>query len=147
MNAWSRIVTLTAFAGLAPFIAALIFALAPGLAPLDVTIIERALIGYGAIILGFLGGVRWGIRLQGGAGSDLTFVIGILGSGLGLFTLLLPYPFALALLAIGFALQGAWDVVAGRTGAIPHFYAQIRHLLTWLVCLVLILILVVKTLF
>jgi len=138
---WSRIVTLSALAGLAPFLGGLIITLFPSISPLTEVIFERAMLGYGALILSFLGGVRWGLRLQGGAGSDLTFVIGILGSVAGFFTLLMPYTFGLVVLTIGFGLQGAWDV---RSGGVPDLYSKLRSMMTWLVCLVLLAILITR---
>jgi hypothetical protein len=139
----SRIISIVALTGLAPFLAALVLTVVPGVLPLDPIVFERALIGYGALILSFLGGVRWGIRMQGGAGSDLIFVIGILGSVAGFFTLLLPYTFGLVVLAIGFALQGAWDV---WSDGVPAFYSRLRGLLTWLVCFVIIAMLIARAL-
>lgn len=138
----SRIVTIAALAGLAPFIAALVFTFQPELSPLEPSRLEPAIIGFGALILSFLGGVRWGLRLQGGAGSDLTFIIGILGSIGGLAMLLMPYVAALAVLAVGFALQGAWDV---WSNGVPAFYSRLRGVMTWLVCLIIIAILLART--
>lgn len=140
---WSRIVTLAALAGLVPFVAGLAITLFPSLSPITTLIFERAMIGYGALILSFLGGVRWGLRLQGGAGSDLIFLIGIFGSVAGFFTLLLPYTFGLVVLTIGFALQGAWDV---WSNGVPELYSKLRSMMTWLVCLVLLAILIARTL-
>ena len=134
---WSRIVTLAALAGLAPFIAGLAITIWPSLSPVSEIIFERAMIGYGALILSFLGGVRWGLRMGGGAGSDLTFVMGIFGAVGGFLTLLLPYMFGLVILTIGFALQGAWDVWS--TG-VPAIYSRLRSMMTWLVCIILVMI-------
>lgn len=142
----SRIVTLAALIGLVPFVVALAITIFPDISPLPEIIFERATIGYGALILSFLGGVRWGIRLQGGAGSDLTFVTGIAGSVIGFITLLLPYSLGLAILVVGFAGQGAWDVWAGHIGWVPQLYARLRSLMTWLVCIVLLAILLARTL-
>ena len=139
---WSRIVTFAALMGLAPFVAGLVITLIPSLSPVSQLIFERAMIGYGALILSFLGGVRWGLRLQGGAGSDLTFIMGILGAVGGFFTLLMPYTFGLIVLTIGFALQGAWDV---WSGGVPQLYARLRSMMTWLVCFVLLAILIAKS--
>jgi len=141
---WSRLVTLVALAGLVPFVAGLVVTLMPAALPLAQVVFERAMIGYGALILGFLGGVRWGIRLQGGAGSDLTFVVAILGSILGFLTLLMPYTFGLVALTFGFAAQGAWDVWSGQSGGVPQIYARLRNMMTWLVCAVLAAILVAR---
>ena len=138
---WSRIVTLSAVFGLLPFILALAVTIFPQWLPIEKTIFEPAVIGFGVLILSFLGGVRWGIRLQGGAGSDLTFIVGMIGSAAGFFILLMPYYFGLIVLTIGFALQGAWDVFSS---GIPEFYARLRASMTWLVCLILIAILIAK---
>lgn len=143
---WSRIVTISALLGLAPFAAGLILTISPGFLPFDPVVFERAMLGYGALILGFLGGVRWGIRMQGGAGSDLTFVMGILGAVVGFFTLLMPYSLGLIILTMGFAAQGAWDVWSGFRGGVPQLYAQLRNMMTWLVCLILIAIVVARAL-
>lgn len=141
---WSRIVTIAALAGWLPFAAALVFTLLPAQLPIETIIFERALIGYGALILSFLGGVRWGLRLQGGAGTDLTFVVGILGSVLGFGTLLMPYTFGLALLTMGFGAQGAWDVWSGYGGGVPQIYARLRSMMTIIVCLTLLVILIAR---
>ncbi len=138
---WSRIVTLAAIFGLLPFIFALIVTFNPSLLPVEQAIFERAVIGFGVLILSFLGGVRWGLRLQGGAGSDLTFIVGMLGSAAGFFILLMPYNFGLIILTIGFALQGAWDV---WSSGVPEFYARLRASMTWLVCLLLVAILIAR---
>lgn len=138
----SRIVTVVAIAGLAPFVATLAVTLHPPLLVIDPVIFERAMLGYGALILSFLGGVRWGLRLQGGAGSDLTFIVGIFGSIAGFITLLLPFTLGLLILTIGFALQGAWDV---WSSGLPAFYARLRSIMTWLVCFVLLAILILRT--
>jgi hypothetical protein len=141
---WSRTITFAAIAGLIPFAGALILTLFPGAALLDPIVLERATIGYGALILGFLGGVRWGIRMQGGAGSDLTYLVGIAGAIVGFFTLLMPYVLALAVLTVGFGAQGAWDVWGGFRGTVPKPYARLRSTLTWLVCILLIAIIAIK---
>ncbi len=140
---WSHIVTLAAILGLLPFIIALFATFNPDILPLDINIFEKAIIGFGVIILSFLGGVRWGLRLQGGAGSDLTFIVGMLGSAIGFFILLMPYDFGLLILTIGFALQGAWDV---WSSGVPRFYARLRASMTWLVCLILVAILLARIL-
>jgi len=141
---WARIVTGAALLGWVPFAAGLLLTLLPALRPLEIVVFERAMIGYGALILAFLGGVRWGIRLQGGAGSDLIFVIGIFGSVLGFLTLLMPYTIALAVLTVGFGAQGAWDTWSGFRGGVPPLYARMRSTMTLLVCLTLLAILIAR---
>jgi Protein of unknown function (DUF3429) len=140
----SRIVTITAVVGWLPFLAALALTLYPQFDLLDHVVFQRAVLGYGVLVLGFLGGVRWGIRLQGGAGSDLTYVVGVLGSVLGFLILIMPYGFGVAVLTVGFCAQGTWDVWSGYQGGVPQGYARIRHAMTWVVCATLVAILLAR---
>lgn len=141
---WSRTVVLAGLAGLVPFLFGLIITLAPSISPFDPNHFERALVGYGALILSFLGGIRWGIRLQGGAGTDLTYIVGTFGAIIGFMVILLPINFGLIVLAFAFALHGIWDMQAGMSGRVPQAYARLRIVLTWLVCLILILIIIAR---
>lgn len=145
-RSFSTITGIAALLGLLPFLAGLFFTILPGLLPIEAIIYERALLGYGAAILSFLGGVRWGIRLSGGAGSQLTYVAGIFGSILGFITVLMPMEIGLTMLIIGFAIYGIWDVWAGYAGSLPREYAHMRSVMTGLVCLVLLLIIVLRML-
>ncbi|MCX6023659.1 MAG: DUF3429 domain-containing protein, partial [Chloroflexi bacterium] len=104
---------LLGLAGLIPFLggAAALWAMLPGVAP------ERGLqliIAYGAIILSFLGGIRWGTaigpydtRRQG-----LEFAASVLGSLAGLAAIFIPAVPALTLLIAGFLMQALWDVTS-----------------------------------
>lgn len=146
IQSFSTITGIAALLGLLPFLAGLFFTIFPGLLPIDAVIYERAMLGYGAAILSFLGGVRWGIRLGGGAGSELTYVAGILGSILGFITVLMPMEIGLTMLIIGFGFYGAWDIWAGFQGTLPRSYAHMRSVMTALVCAVLALIIVIRLL-
>jgi hypothetical protein len=141
---WSRTVAFAGLAGVIPFLIGLLVTLFPGLSPFDPNHFERALVGYGALILSFLGGIRWGIRLQGGAGTDLTYIVGTFGAIIGFIVILLPVNFGLIVLALAFALHGIWDVKAGMSGRVPQAYARLRIVLTWLVCLILIFIIIAR---
>jgi len=141
---WSRTVAFAGLAGWVPFVIGILFTVFPAISPFDVSVFERALVAYGALILSFLGGVRWGVRLQGGAGSDLTYIVGAFGSIAGFVTILMPINLGLIILTIGFAIHGVWDVAAGMQGRVPQAYARLRAVLTWLTCVVLILIFVAR---
>lgn len=145
-RSFSTITGIAALLGLLPFLAGLFFTLFPATLPIDHIIYERALLGYGAAILSFLGGVRWGIRLSGGAGSQLTYVAGIFGSILGFITILMPVEIGLSMLIVGFLIYGIWDVWAGYAGSLPREYAHMRAAMTGLVCLVLALIILFRLL-
>jgi hypothetical protein len=76
----------------------------------------QGFLAYGALILSFLGGARWGRAMAGGAGTG-QFAAAVIPSLWGwLAWLLLPTVPALCLLAGGFALVAWWD---GRGDAIP----------------------------
>ena len=139
-----RIVILATGLSLVPLLAGLVAVLVPALVPLDPAVIERAIIGYAALLLAFLGGVRWGIRIVSAKGSDLTYVLGALGALVGLITLLLPFAPALAILTVGFAAQGAWDVWSGFRHTVPELYARRRAGATLMACLTLAAILITK---
>ena len=101
----------------------------PGVAP------ERGLqliIAYGAIILSFLGGIRWGTaigpydtRRQG-----LEFAASVLGSLAGLAAIFIPAVPALTLLIAGFLMQALWDVTSVESGRLPAWFGKLRMLLT-----------------
>ena len=133
-----RIVLVATSLSLVPLLAGLVLVAMPGIVPLDPLVGERAIIGYAALLLAFLGGVRWGIRASSGAGTDQTYLLGALGAVLGLITLVLPFQLAIALLTVGFAAHGAWDVWSGYRGAIPEPYARRRMSATLMACAVLI---------
>ncbi len=126
------------FAGLVPLVFGCGAVLAPSSVAIDPIILQRAVIGYAALYLAFLGGVRWGFLVAKNERNDRRFLLGALGSLLGLVALLLPLAPALALLSVGFAGQGAWDVWSGWRKTMPEIYQRHRALITLLVCLILV---------
>jgi hypothetical protein len=141
---WPRSLDLLSALGLLPFLAALFLTVFPSPDLIETVIFERALIGYGALVLAFLCGVRWGVRLQSGAGGGAFYLVGCLGALLGAIALLLPVHIALSLLLIGFAVQGLWDVWTGFRGGLPAGYARLRVRMTLAVCFFLIAILTAR---
>lgn len=89
---------------------------------------------YCAIILSFLGGIRWGLGMvfrDGGSPRDL--VASCIPPLVGWAAVFAPAPFAFALFAAAFAAQGAWDAFAAHSGMAPGWYGRLRILLTVLV--------------
>lgn len=129
--------------GLIPFICAAIFVWWPW--PIDqwlpaMLAHERnatqtatlALGAYGAVILSFLGGVRWGNLLfdQASLNSWLPLTLSVLPSLIAWPALLLaPVPM-LALLAAGFTLQYVLDIAAVKRGELPTWFGRLRLILT-----------------
>ncbi|MEM8749829.1 MAG: DUF3429 domain-containing protein [Pseudomonadota bacterium] len=87
---------------------------------------------YAAVILSFLGGIRWGNALHSlsDEGAGTTFAISVVPSLVGWFSLLLPLPYVFAVLALAFAAQGAWDTFAGQFGVFGLWFARLRMVIT-----------------
>ena len=110
-------------AGLLPFAAAAAGAL---LLPADQQgLALRALLAYGAVILSFLGGVRWGLAIREAETAALLprLAWSVTPSLLGWVALLLPPQPGLMLLAAGFvaALLADW-----RAAEAPGWYRRLR---------------------
>ncbi|PZF78695.1 DUF3429 domain-containing protein [Aestuariivirga litoralis] len=92
----------------------------------------KLVIVYAAIILSFLGGIRWGTAIgpydQGR--QALEFSASVLGSLAGLAAAFLPPIPALALLIAGFLMQGLWDVMSADAGRLPAWFGRLRMILT-----------------
>ena len=91
---------------------------------------------YGAVILSFLGGVRWGRLLAEPSRETkrrerwLPFVLSILPSLVAWAALLLPPAAMFALLAIGLVLQYLIDRDATESGELPPWYGRLRLILS-----------------
>ena len=92
----------------------------------------RLAIIYGAIILSFLGGIRWGTAIgpYDSGRQTLEFSASVLGSLAGLAAAFLPAIPALALLIAGFLMQGLWDVMSVDSGRLPQWFGRLRMILT-----------------
>lgn len=92
----------------------------------------KLIVSYGAIILSFLGGIRWGTAIgpfdQRRQGFE--FLASVLGSLVGLAAVFLAAVPALALLIAGFLLQALWDVRSVEGGRLPQWFGKLRMLLT-----------------
>ena len=122
---------LLGLAGLIPFVAAAAaqWASLPLLAP-EAGL--RLAIIYGAIILSFLGGIRWGTAIgpYDSGRQTMEFSASVLGSLAGLAAAFLPSIPALALLIAGFLMQGLWDVMSVDSGRLPNWFGRLRMILT-----------------
>ncbi len=82
---------------------------------------------YGALILSFLGGARWGLAV-GRPEPDAEIVsLAMLPTLAGLALLLAPYAVRLPGLAAALALHWLWDV---RSANLPAWYPRLRSMLT-----------------
>ncbi len=121
------------YAGLVPFVACVL-----GIALLDGeqrAFAVRALIGYGAVILSFLGAVHWGVALsRTGPATARTLVAGVLPSLTGWVALLLPQRFALTLLVVCFGVFWLYEHRVLGESLLPQSYLRLRRYLTVAVC-------------
>lgn len=128
---WALILGL---AGLLPFLGLTLayamqwetrFGLTPGYA-------RDVLVSYGAIILAFLGGIRWGVGLRHGdsAHAAKMFIVSVvipLGAWVALF---LPKPHDLTWLIAIFLVVGVADVALVTKGHAPRWFGTLRTILT-----------------
>jgi hypothetical protein len=118
------------WAGVLPFLALSLSLLLPPVLPVGRAELVFGVIAYGAVILSFLGGVRWGavLRLVPADTQTREFALSVLPSLVGWMALLVSSrPLAaLALLAASHVIQGFADVRAAQLGLVPVWYARLR---------------------
>lgn len=91
----------------------------------------RLAVIYGAVILSFLGGIRWGAALRAQRRSQARdFSASVLPSLAGVAALLLPDGLAISLLIAGFLMQALWDVLSVESGSLPPWFGKLRMILT-----------------
>ncbi len=99
----------------------------------------RALLGYAAVILSFLGGVRWGfaLRMADPGLQARAFVLSVGPSIAAWLTLLAPTLMGLAVMPALFLMLGLADMRMTTVGA-PFWYRRLRLLLTAIVVIALL---------
>lgn len=88
---------------------------------------------YGAVILSFLGGIRWGLALNTQPASPPTIAISIIPAIIGWLAMFVPPVFSVGILLLAFCAQGAWDSTALHSGKGPIWFARLRIVITLLV--------------
>ncbi|KAK3676017.1 hypothetical protein LTR78_004209 [Recurvomyces mirabilis] len=97
--------------------------------------IEPLQVGYGAVIISFLGAIHWGLEWAafGGIHGYPRYSIGIISTGLAWPTLLLPVEYALISQFLIFNFLYYTDSRASRRGWAPRWYGVYRFVLTFIV--------------
>ncbi len=87
---------------------------------------------YGAIILSFLGGIRWGTAIgpYDSRRQSFEFSLSVAGSLAGLLACFLEAVPSLTLLIAGFLMQALWDVTSVEAGRLPSWFGKLRMVLT-----------------
>ncbi len=88
---------------------------------------------WSALILSFLGGIRWGFAIANEPFENRNLLISVVPSILAWFVLLLPDAYTILALLILFCLHGAWDSFYINEGKVPPWFGKIRITLTFLV--------------
>jgi hypothetical protein len=96
-------------------------------------------LGYGAVILSFMGGVHWGLGMAAARPSFLRYGASVVPALLAWLALLLAGRPGFVLLAASFASLLAYDLGAVRAGEAPAWYPALRWPLTLVVCAALVL--------
>ncbi len=91
----------------------------------------RAMLAYGAIILSFLGGVRWGfaLRMTDTGLQSRSFCLSVVPSIAAWLTLLGPVLMGLAIMPVMLLLLGFADEQLPKVG-VPVWYRKLRRILT-----------------
>lgn len=131
-NSVPRIPLLLGLGGLVPF-AGLSAALVAGLdLPLfeDADSMRVALVGYGVVILSFLGGVRWGLAITqteaGNAKANRDFIVAVIPALLGWFAWFQASPADLWWLAVAHIVLGLLDYGLACRIIVPEWYGKLR---------------------
>ena len=118
--------------GLIPFVAGGFLVWLPHLQNIAPTI-PPLVFFYAALIVSFLGGVRWGAAMQNApAGAALTreLCASVIPTLITLVCYILSLPAALAMLLILIIWQGLVDILAVRQKKLVEWYAPLRLLLS-----------------
>jgi hypothetical protein len=121
------VVALYGWLGLIPFIAPSLFGWA---IPAVSEIAASVLVAYGALILSFLGGARWGLAIAQMPPNASTISLAMLPSLVALILVATPSlqgPLRLAGLASVLAVHWLWDI---GSKDLPEWYPRLRTLLT-----------------
>jgi hypothetical protein len=119
---------LLGYAGVLPF--ALLATLAATAAGPPREIALTAFLFYSAVILSFLGGIRWGAAARQGSAGDSAYVVSVVPSLWAVACLAWPDPVVSAWgLALGFAVAGLGDWLRPGVG-VPSWMRPLRARLT-----------------
>ncbi len=96
--------------------------------------LQFALMAYGAAILSFLGGIRWGVAIAEAARTEDWLLrrlgLSVMPSLVAWASLLMPAKLGCLTLVIGLTAMWLLDILASRAGELPSWYPGLRWPLT-----------------
>lgn len=120
---------LLGLAGLIPFWALAIGLLLHGVLGLAPSQLDTALASYGAIIVSFLGGIRWGLAVPAGD-RGRNYATSVVPSLVAWVLLAAPEPWRLAGLGLVALALGPLDLDLVRGGIAPAWFGTLRLILS-----------------
>lgn len=104
-------------------------------AELALHMLEPIQVGYGAVILSFLGAIHWGLEWAGYGGKFgyKRYAAGVIAPAVAWPTLLLPVEYALISQFLAFTFLYYNDARAAAAGRAPAWYGMYRFVLTFIV--------------
>ena len=120
---------LLGLAGLIPFWGLTVAYLRRDILELDGRNIDLALASYAAVIISFLGGIRWGLALRGPSGGG-QYALSVLPSLVAWAALAAPEPWRLAILGVVALVLGPIDLGLVRAGLAPRWFGRLRIVLS-----------------
>ena len=128
-----RVVRLLGYGGLVPFVVlagAVMLGLRTPFAPA-----QSYLIGYGAVILSFVGALHWGDQLSRAVPSALRFIWSVVPALGAWVALMMPDIIGAIILIAGLASCLLFDLPVMRKGQWPSYMMVMRIVLTIIACL------------
>ena len=129
----TRTAWLLSLAGFLPFLVLAIGMVLSGRNGVWFVLFADAFKTWSAIILSFLGGIRWGMALRETQVSVSRLIFSVAGAIAGWISLFLPDALCLMVLLVAYCGQGAWDSFSIHAGQAPAWFARLRITLTLLV--------------
>ena len=134
-NSIPKAALILGLAGVLPFVVFGLLAITLGGGSVTPKLADTLLIGYGAVILSFIAGVRWGLALTVPNESDqaLQLTVSTVPSTIAWAACFMPFAYGLPLLAFTHAAIAVWDIRGMHNGRGPVWYAKLRMILASLV--------------
>lgn len=87
---------------------------------------------YGAVMLAFFAGLRWGMAYnrRDAAAAVTETAAGIAALLAAVLSLMVPALLSVVVLVAAFLLHGLWDLLASEAGYLPRWYGVLRNMLT-----------------
>ena len=120
---------LLGLAGLIPFWGLTVAYLGRDILELDGRSVDLALATYAAVIISFLGGIRWGLALRGPSGGG-QYALSVLPALVAWAALAAPEPWRLAVLGVVALVLGPIDLGLVRAGLAPRWFGRLRIVLS-----------------